>query len=158
MHLEPMFDLTSPAFWIVLAIGLVAGATIGAGVAALFRAKGGAASAARLEEELDTYRGEVDEHFERTSELFRDLTEKYRDLYDHLATGAGDLCSDDLKGRRLQGSVRELLTVDEGTPAPDAETVEPAGAAADAVPPSPSGEQPGEASGEAAPVKSSTAA
>ncbi len=156
--MEPMLDFTAPAFWIVLAFGLAAGAAIGVGLAALFRNKGGAASAARLKEELDEYRGEVDEHFERTSELFRDLTEKYRDLYEHLATGAGDLCSDDLKGRQLQGSVRELLSADETATAPDVEAVEPV--VADTAGEAPAA-TPGPAAADAAseaPVKSSTAA
>ena len=53
----------------------------------------------QLEEELDkirekheTYQTEVHTHFSRSSDLFMGVTEKYRELYDHLAHGAKDLC------------------------------------------------------------------
>ena len=146
-----MLDLTSPGFWVALVLGLAAGAAIGAGVAALVRGRSGAAGAAQLKEELDAYRGEVDEHFERTSDLFRDLTEKYRDLYEHLATGAGELCSDDLKGRQLQGSVRELLAADEPGAPPEDAAAKPV--AADAGPDAAAGD-----AVDAPPHKPSTAA
>lgn len=40
------------------------------------------------------HRARVDKHFERTSELFRDLTEQYTELYGHLAEGAREICSE----------------------------------------------------------------
>jgi len=46
----------------------------------------------RTREQLDGYRGEVVEHFTGTSRLLRDLTHQYREVYDHLATGASHLC------------------------------------------------------------------
>jgi uncharacterized membrane-anchored protein YhcB (DUF1043 family) len=56
---------------------------------------------AQLEEEIRRERGDreryqerVAEHFDRTSDLFRDLTERYRNLYDHLAEGATDLAAE----------------------------------------------------------------
>jgi uncharacterized membrane-anchored protein YhcB (DUF1043 family) len=48
----------------------------------------------RSREELDGYRKRVSDHFAETSEKLRDLTLQYRDVYDHLARGAGDLCPD----------------------------------------------------------------
>ncbi len=42
--------------------------------------------------ELEAQRGAVAKHFERTSELFRDLTRQYTALYAHLAEGARELC------------------------------------------------------------------
>ena len=36
----------------------------------------------------------MEKHFERTSELFRDLTEQYTALYAHLAEGARELCAE----------------------------------------------------------------
>jgi uncharacterized membrane-anchored protein YhcB (DUF1043 family) len=54
-----------------------------------------------LEQELDTtrsdlseYRGEVDRHFLKTSLLLSKLTDNYREVYEHLATGAQKLCND----------------------------------------------------------------
>ncbi len=42
----------------------------------------------------DQHRARVDKHFERTSDLFRDLTDQYTALYAHLAEGARELCSE----------------------------------------------------------------
>ena len=47
-----------------------------------------------LQSELENYRSEVDEHFERTSDLFQEVTQKYRSLHDHLAQGATGLTRD----------------------------------------------------------------
>ena len=44
-----------------------------------------------LQSELESYRSQVDEHFERTSDLFQEVTQKYRSLHDHLAQGATGL-------------------------------------------------------------------
>jgi uncharacterized membrane-anchored protein YhcB (DUF1043 family) len=43
---------------------------------------------------LETQRAAVAKHFERTSDLFRDLTSQYTALYAHLAEGARELCPD----------------------------------------------------------------
>ena len=54
--------------------------------------------AVRLERELsearadlERYRERVSQHFEKSSDLFRDLTTQYTSLYRHLAEGARDL-------------------------------------------------------------------
>ena len=44
--------------------------------------------------EHQTYRAEVSEHFEKTSELVASMTASYKAVYDHLATGARTLCSE----------------------------------------------------------------
>lgn len=44
-----------------------------------------------LESEQERYRQEVQEHFAKTGELFEGLTRSYRDVYEHLATGAVNL-------------------------------------------------------------------
>lgn len=46
----------------------------------------------RSREELEGYRKRVADHFAETSEKLHDLTLQYRDVYDHLARGAGELC------------------------------------------------------------------
>ena len=48
---------------------------------------------------LEKYRSDVDQHFMRTAELVNNMTESYRAVHDHLATGARGLCSE--QGRRL---------------------------------------------------------
>lgn len=54
-----------------------------------------------LEEELSKaqvdhteYRGKVSQHFEKTAELFEDMTERYRAVYQHMASSAQTLCEE----------------------------------------------------------------
>ena len=54
----------------------------------LDRGSGSAKALGALQEEFDSYRDNVNRHFDTTSELFKDMTEKYRDVYNHLASGA----------------------------------------------------------------------
>lgn len=48
----------------------------------------------RLGAQLQAEREAVGKHFDRTGDLFRDLTRDYTALYAHLAEGARDLCPD----------------------------------------------------------------
>ena len=45
-------------------------------------------------EELRAYRDRVAEHFERASDVVEAFTLRFREVYDHLAAGARDLCGD----------------------------------------------------------------
>lgn len=81
-------------WYMVLAFAL--GAVVGALVMYLLRHRFNDTQALRrrlgeIQSELDSYRTQVDEHFERTSDLFQEVTQKYRDLHDHLAQGATGL-------------------------------------------------------------------
>lgn len=44
-----------------------------------------------LHDEMNQYRDEVGRHFNKTGELFNTMTRHYRDIYQHLATGAQKL-------------------------------------------------------------------
>jgi uncharacterized membrane-anchored protein YhcB (DUF1043 family) len=57
------------------------------------------------EDEMNRYRHEVSEHFGQTSQLLRDLTLQYRNVYEHLAEGARTLCPE--AGVLLPGSLAE---------------------------------------------------
>ena len=46
-----------------------------------------------IKESHEEYRENVSEHFNVTSELMSEMTGKYREVYEHLAGGAQDLCS-----------------------------------------------------------------
>lgn len=46
------------------------------------------------EKKLDEYKTEVSEHFGKTALLFNNLTDDYRAVYEHLATGSQTLCGD----------------------------------------------------------------
>jgi uncharacterized membrane-anchored protein YhcB (DUF1043 family) len=64
-----------------------------------------------LRQESADYRREVDQHFEKTSEMFHDLTIHYRSFYDHLASGAQKLCADQPNTPRLDIPEAPLLAL-----------------------------------------------
>lgn len=88
--------------WVVyLGIGLVIGITAGIFLSRLDMLK--SKKQQQLEEdlektrtELDNYRTEVARHFVQTSSLINNMTESYRAVFDHLASGAQELCGDRL--------------------------------------------------------------
>ncbi len=43
-------------------------------------------------EEIQSYKGEVTQHFEKTATLVNQLTNSYRDVYEHLASSSEKLC------------------------------------------------------------------
>lgn len=82
--------------WLISIAALVVGAVIGF---LMGRSGGGAQRQAELAEklestqkELDSYKSEVTEHFEKTAALVNNLTNSYKDVHEHLATGAQGLC------------------------------------------------------------------
>ncbi|WP_018860632.1 MULTISPECIES: YhcB family protein [unclassified Thioalkalivibrio] len=69
-----------------------------------------------LEEELDRrmqeltrYRGQVNDHFDRTATLFATMAGSYRDLYHHLAQSAGELADKPTRDR-LEDRAGRLLS------------------------------------------------
>jgi uncharacterized membrane-anchored protein YhcB (DUF1043 family) len=96
---DPGEDVMAQEF-VWLAAGLV---TFAAGLAAgAFLSRADRATKRRVGEleaefeqmgtRLEAERESVAKHFDRTGELFRDLTRDYTALYAHLAEGARDLC------------------------------------------------------------------
>lgn len=83
----------SETIWFVLgAIGLlIAGAGLGYWIAQLGVGRQ-AAKAENVQKSFDEYRREVTEHFGRTAEHFRLIGQQYRELYEHMASGADSLC------------------------------------------------------------------
>ena len=76
----------------------------------------------RLLQQQKDYQHGVVEHFTDTSKLLGKLAESYRDVHNHLATGAGTLCNDD------SGSILRRIPDDSpGEPgaSPGLEAVEP---------------------------------
>lgn len=51
-----------------------------------------------------SYRDEVSEHFSTTAELVQQMTDSYKDVYQHLAAGAQDLCSVEVASKLLPAS------------------------------------------------------
>lgn len=99
--------------WIIAIVALAVGLLIG-----FLMGKSGSSETQRktLEEELngsraemDRYKQEVTTHFEQTASLVNELTEQYRKVHQHLATGAQNLCPDQAAGRSLQSSLQPKL-------------------------------------------------
>ena len=91
----------------LLVIGLGLGALLGR------RSSPGAQRQRDLELKLDqmlqdkkSYEDEVVDHFTETAKLLNNLTERYRDVHNHLAKGANDLClgRGPVSMERLEGS------------------------------------------------------
>jgi len=85
-----------------LALGVVLGAAFAS------RLGGGPGRVRELEEQLRRlresereYRENVSEHFSATAELVKQMTESYKDVYQHLAHGAQSLCSAEVASRLL---------------------------------------------------------
>ncbi len=94
-------DWTNP--WITGPLCAGLGIVLGLLIGRLFSGDGGKSKAfGALRAEFDEYREGVSEHFDTTSELFKDMTEKYRDVYNHLSTGSQTLCEDSMEHARLE--------------------------------------------------------
>ncbi len=63
----------------------------------------------RAEDELKRYQQDVSEHFAKTSELVNNLTQSYRDVYEHLANSALKLTTPALSRQILDSANTELL-------------------------------------------------
>ncbi len=87
---------------------LVIGAGLGYGLAAL-RARGENARADEVREEFEAYRRDVTQHFGRTAEHFRAIGREYRDLYEHMASGADALCDRDAADVKLSFAPKAIL-------------------------------------------------
>jgi len=73
----------------------------------------------KLEAELNeskmaqaAYKKQVAEHFSESADLFSDITEKYRSLYEHMSTGASSLCERRNIPRELANSHVNILSVE----------------------------------------------
>lgn len=75
----------------------------------------------RTQAELERYKGEVIDHFTGTSELLRDLTVQYREVYDHLTHGARLLCPE---GSIAVGAAEETPVLPPGADEGDPEDLE----------------------------------
>ena len=63
-----------------------------------------------LREKFADYRIQVTGHFMHTSELVQEMTQSYRAVYEHLAAGAQQLCSNDQDAPQLELSEKSRLT------------------------------------------------
>ena len=69
----------------------------------------------QLQQEFDNYRDQVGEHFRKTSELVQTMTDSYRNVYEHLASGSEVLCQDPVSTPRLDFPQRAELDTETDT-------------------------------------------
>jgi uncharacterized membrane-anchored protein YhcB (DUF1043 family) len=77
---------------------------VGGGVGFWAGRSGVGGSRARVEKaeaELDDYKRSVTEHFDQTAAHFQAIGKQYRELYEHMSSGAQALCELDEAGKRL---------------------------------------------------------
>ena len=91
------------------AAGLLAvGIGLGFGLAQ-WRVRGQGARAGEIQKELDDYRREVTEHFGQTAEHFKAIGREYRELYEHMASGAESLTDREVLDARLSFAPKAIL-------------------------------------------------
>jgi uncharacterized membrane-anchored protein YhcB (DUF1043 family) len=107
----PLDDATS--LWTVGILSFSLGTVLGCIGAYLFLGRYN--QTARLQEELrelrkrfSDYRDQVSGHFMRTSELVQEMTQSYRAVYEHLSTGAQELCEEEPPAHSLDAPDSEL--------------------------------------------------
>lgn len=96
-----------------LIIGLVIGLIGGFLLTLWFNKDRSSTNAKKIEEleaEREKYHKQVDDHFVNTAVLFKGLTDQYRDVYRHIASGAEQLCSEDAKALHIHLEENALLT------------------------------------------------
>ncbi len=71
----------------------------------------------QLQQEFNSYRDQVGEHFRKTSELVQTMTDSYRNVYEHLASGSEVLCQDPVSTPRLDFPQHTGLDTETDTPA-----------------------------------------
>ncbi len=98
------FDGTT-SIWLTGILFTVLGIVLGSIVTYLVVARNGRTR--KLQDELDQlkdrftdYRDQVTQHFMRTSELVQEMTQSYRAVYEHLASGAQNLCGGQIEAPR----------------------------------------------------------
>ena len=88
------------AIWLI--VGLVVGGAVGAlATWWISRARGGVVSVMQLKQENDKFRDEVAEHFVETARLINQMSDSYKQVFDHLSSGAEKLVDDEKLAERL---------------------------------------------------------
>ncbi|GHA11318.1 hypothetical protein GCM10008090_21350 [Arenicella chitinivorans] len=79
-------------FTLVFLLGAAVGIVI---MLLVNKLRSGSAAPRNVQQEFDSYQAEVEHHFEETSKKFKNMTEQYQELYQHLSIGATSLCRPD---------------------------------------------------------------
>ena len=89
----------STSFWIIGMLSFLLGTVIGCILTYSIIGRNNRTRQLQVElneltEDFRIYRDQVTHHFMRTSELVQEMTQSYRSVYEHLASGAQHLCGD----------------------------------------------------------------
>ena len=114
--------------WIIVASSLLAGVVIGLLIGGRLSASPSRVKEleAQLRDVKDIerrYRSNVSDHFSMTADLVHHMTESYREVYEHLASGAQDLCPEDVAGKLLPA--KSDAAFNDGTSAGELDTLVP---------------------------------
>lgn len=98
---------SSTAMWVVGCLSLATGLLIGGISTYLFSGRNNRTRELQtkldeLNEMFSDYRGQVSRHFMHTSELVQEMTQSYRAVYEHLASGAQHLCHEELEPSQVE--------------------------------------------------------
>ena len=103
------------------AIGLLAaGGGLGFWLAQV-RMRRESSRADEVQKEFDDYRRDVSRHFGQTAEHFKAIGREYRELYEHMASGADSLCDReavDVKLSFAPKAILESIAEEQETPVP----------------------------------------
>lgn len=110
--------------WLIGLIGFAVGLIVGAVVYKQFRSDEARIKIleeqlATLEREHEAYKDNVHSHFNNTAQLLNSLTESYRDVYKHIASGAQSLCPEYISEQLSHSAnTQDALTRDSFTSSP----------------------------------------
>ena len=96
----------------MIVLGAVGFLAIGAGLGywlAQLRTRSETARADEVRQEFEEYQRKVTQHFGQTAEHFRAIGREYRDLYEHMASGADSLCDRDAANVKLSFAPKAIL-------------------------------------------------
>ncbi|WP_395376653.1 YhcB family protein [Marinicella sp. W31] len=99
--------------FIVLIVAGITGVVIGIGIALLFlrSGSGNQASASKVEAQLKDYQEQVENHFAKTSELIDDLTNSYKNVFEHLSESAQSLLTEEQIQQQIENRKGRQVTL-----------------------------------------------
>jgi uncharacterized membrane-anchored protein YhcB (DUF1043 family) len=71
----------------------------------------------QLKDRFTDYRDQVTQHFMRTSQLVQEMTQSYRAVYEHLASGAQNLCGGQIEAPRRHSGEQEAIGAEDSVEA-----------------------------------------
>ena len=109
----------STSLWVIGLLSFLLGSVIGCIITYMIVARNNRTYQLQTElneltDDFRDYRDQVTHHFMRTSELVQEMTQSYRTVYEHLASGAQHLCGDN-QAAALQHASADRIADEAGT-------------------------------------------